>query len=264
MEFQLYNAMIASEIASLASQIKYGRSPSLTRAEVEKTKTAIFSPRRVYYICDLLTSEIVFQKNLDFLLGTDQVPETFVALMEYLHAEDKPKVIHIVKQTLRFANKKRNMLENGKLVLSYRILANDKSTKMIRRTSQMLASDNPGLSSLNLSILDIFHFANIPYAVQYGLMENGNLSKEHHRFVENSYPCGFTKCEKEILEMLMADRPLDNIADLRHNSIATIKKHVSNMYGKAKVSGRNALIDYYLSNSLATLPKNSRSATHSV
>src|SRR5690606_38277095 len=139
------------DIFMLASNLRFKKGKGVTYDEIVNPNYKLFSASDPVYICNLHTGKIEYKKNLELLFPNSIQNLTLKEMNAFIHPDDKPKVDHIVRNTLEY------LVGTGlnprcHLSISYRILMETDRYIQVNRISRMIKI--PGQEpTFNFSVL---------------------------------------------------------------------------------------------------------------
>jgi len=168
---------------------------------------------------------------------------TLKEMNAFIHPDDKPKVDHIVRNTLEYLVGT-GLNPKGHLSISYRILMETDRYIHVNRISRMIKI--PGQEpTFNFSVLRHLTCFQLEKPIHFGWIENGIEDENHKSFVRKNWPTVFSKRETEILHLLKLGKKYAEIAGHLFISEKTVKKHIANARMKLPEQNRFGLLDYF-------------------
>jgi DNA-binding CsgD family transcriptional regulator len=196
------------------------------------------------YVLSLRGKELVYQKNIESLLGFDEDEFNYTSPFSLIHPEDYPVVKHIVKATLVFSAL-HGMTEDAVLNLTYRLRKKDGTYIRVQRSSGVCRLTRSRLLEGNYSILQDISYLNLDNRVRWQWDSPTIDISKYRRFIQLAPEDFFTNREQEVYRLMRQGITEKEMAEILGISIHTLRSHRKKMLHKVNCKSTAELVDHF-------------------
>lgn len=205
---------IDSDLASGRGRFKYRSYPLIANQAI--------------YVTSMRNHELVYQRNIQNLLGYTEKEFTYDSLFSVIHPDDYPDVKRIVGSTLQvFAQK--GLERNSAFFLTYRMRKKDGTYIHVQRTSGVCSLQANKTLRGHFSIIEDISYQYPSVGVRWLWYMPGQDLMELRREVSNSVFDELTIREMEVLLELRQGQTSEEIARRLNITVSTVNTHRQNI-----------------------------------
>ncbi|MAM30547.1 MAG: hypothetical protein CMC13_16140 [Flavobacteriaceae bacterium] len=215
------------------------------KLDVSKVKNFPLNYTQCLYVVDWQSSRIVYQKNVQNILGYNEDEFNLQKILSIAHPED----LNIVKRiTQAIVN---HLVENPgsefhqtSLNITYRFRKKDGSFIKLLRQSSFFAETNDGKFKSNISLLTDISFFDDSDIVHWDFITPRIDQEKLKNHVYAEFSSLFTDREVEIIKLVAANHTSKEIAEKLYISPHTVNTHRKNILQKAQCANTADLITF--------------------
>ncbi|UAB80388.1 PAS domain-containing protein [Marixanthomonas sp. SCSIO 43207] len=210
-----------------------------------KVKNFPLNVTQCLYVIDWQSGSVVYQRNVDKILGYSEEEFTMEKILEIAHPND----IQIVRRATQaivnhlVENKKMSMRDTS-LNITYRFRKKDGTYIKLLRQSSFYSRTPEGKFRSNISLLTDISFFDDSEIVQWDFITPKVDQDELKKRVYEEFSSLFTARELEIIKLLAINLTSNEIAEKLFISPHTVTTHRKNMLQKAQCNNTADLLTF--------------------
>jgi DNA-binding CsgD family transcriptional regulator len=233
----------------LAKQQKKLRRKKVDFQPLDALKTISLSPTQCLYVSNYKERKLTFQRGVKEFLGYSKGEFDHMLIHTFIHPDDIDTVQRLTKAAIAYVID-RNLRDNGQMFLTYRVRKKNGEYVKVMRQTNVFEKDSDGRFISNLSVLTDISFISAVNNVDWKFLASDIDAEEFKEYVRNEYQDFFSEREREIVELLCANKSSEEIAELLTISKHTVDTHRRKLLQKAKCKNTLELILFCQKNGL--------------